>query len=232
MSVNARSARENASETIAPPSTTEPGVDLRVVIFAISDGHLRLRLDRQPTGWVLPRSAPEAGASLDASAREIIFSRLNHNEQYLEQLYTLSLQENDTWVIIISYIALVSASQFPLRDEGGAWLPVDELPPLNEADRMVVQYALMRLRAKLSYTTIAFQMLPESFTLSELQSAYETILGKQLDKRNFRRRMTASGILSLTGTTKRDGSHRPARLYRFRPDRDPTNYLTPPWTQD
>ena len=96
---------------------------------------------------------------------------------------------------------------------------------------MVVDYALMRLRAKLGYTNVAFHLLPEQFTLSELQETYETILARRLDKRNFRRRMIASGILLETEAKRREGSHRPATLYRFRPTDDRESYLTPPWAE-
>jgi 8-oxo-dGTP diphosphatase len=216
----------------ATGNRSAPAIDLRAVIFSISDGRLRIRLRDQDSRLRVPAASPEEGVSLDFSARELVYATLDHTEQYLEQLYTLSLQESEGWTVVVSYIALVSSSRFPLHDEGGAWYSANDLSALDEGDRMVIEYALMRLRAKLSYTTIAFHMLPEDFTLSELQNAYETILGQKLDKRNFRRRMSSSGILSLTGSTRREGSHRPARLYRFRSDRDPTNYLTPPWTQE
>ncbi|MER3486816.1 MAG: NUDIX hydrolase, partial [Chloroflexota bacterium] len=94
-------------------------------------------------------------------------------------------------------------------------------PPLSETDRKVIDYALMRLRAKIGYTNIAFHLLKDTFTLTELQKAYETILGRRLDKRNFRRRVIASGILEATPNKRRDGSHRPAALYRFRAEHDP-----------
>jgi 8-oxo-dGTP diphosphatase len=106
---------------------------------------------------------------------------------------------------------------------------VTDIEGLSDSDRKVVDYALFRLRAKLGYTTIAFHLMPQLFTLSELQAVFETILGRSLDKRNFRRRMATLGILAGSRQTRRDGSHRPARLYQFLPDRDPTDYLTPPW---
>jgi hypothetical protein len=96
-------------------------------------------------------------------------------------------------------------------------------------DRRVLDYALMRLRAKLGYTNIAFHLLPPTFTLSELQLAYEAVLGHPVDKRNFRRRMIASGILDQLDEKRRDGSHRPAALYRFASRDDREAYLTPPW---
>jgi 8-oxo-dGTP diphosphatase len=96
---------------------------------------------------------------------------------------------------------------------------------------MVLDYAVVRLRAKLGYTTIAFHLMPESFSLSELQAAYETAIGDHLDKRNFRRRIIASGMLEPTSEKRRDGSHRPAQLYRFRAGHDPATFLTPQWAE-
>jgi 8-oxo-dGTP diphosphatase len=97
----------------------------------------------------------------------------------------------------------------------------------SNADQAVLDYALMRLRAKLGYTNIAFHLVPEKFTLPELQRAYESILLHPVDKRNFRRRILASGILTQTDEKRRDGSHRPAALYRFSSQEDHTSYLTP-----
>jgi 8-oxo-dGTP diphosphatase len=110
----------------------------------------------------------------------------------------------------------------------GVWRGVLGVNLANEADQAVLDYALIRLRAKLGYTNIAFHLLPEMFTLSELQRAYESILLHPVDKRNFRRRILASGILSQTDEKRRDGSHRPAALYRFASREDHTTYLTPP----
>jgi 8-oxo-dGTP diphosphatase len=110
------------------------------------------------------------------------------------------------------------------------WESPDRLTNTSDADHQVLDYAVMRLRAKLGYTTIAFHLLPTTFTLTELQVAYETILGRRLDKRNFRRRMIASGILAATNDKRRDGSHRPAALYQFHAEQDATAYLTPPWS--
>jgi 8-oxo-dGTP diphosphatase len=94
---------------------------------------------------------------------------------------------------------------------------------------MIVDYALVRLRAKLGYTAIAFHLLPPSFTLSEVQTVYEAVLGREVDKRNFRRRIHAAGLLEGTGESRREGSHRPARLYRLRTIDHAETYLTPTW---
>jgi 8-oxo-dGTP diphosphatase len=103
------------------------------------------------------------------------------------------------------------------------------MPEISQTDARIVDYALVRLRAKLGYTTIAFHLLPESFSLSELQQVYEIVLGRELDKRNFRRRIQSAEILDATRETRREGSHRPARLYRFRAAHDADTYLTPVW---
>ncbi len=97
------------------------------------------------------------------------------------------------------------------------WFPVDDLPRLSAADREVLAYALRRLRYKLEYTAVGFQLLPEQFSLSELQKVYEMILGEKLDKRNFRRRILEAGIIEETRYL-RAGEGRPARLFRYRPD--------------
>jgi hypothetical protein len=101
---------------------------------------------------------------------------------------------------------------------------------VSDEDRNSLEYAIVRLRAKIGYSTIAFHLLPPAFTLRELQTAYEAILGRSLDKRNFRRRVSAAELIEATGSKRRDGSHRPAVLYRFRADHDPATYLTPSWS--
>lgn len=210
---------------------TGPAVDLRAILFTVADGALLVALGEQRGGWGLPRGEPSPQETLDAAARRIVREGTGLQEQYLEQLYTLSVREARDWTIIIGYMALVCSGQAPAPPLAGSWHDVTTLPPLSHADQMVIDYALVRLRAKLGYTNIAFHLLPQTFTLSELQGAYETILSRPLDKRNFRRRVIASGILSPTAEKRRDGSHRPAVLYRFRAEDDHETYLTPPWAE-
>src|SRR6266496_1913963 len=95
-----------------------------------------------------------------------------------------------------------------------AWWRVSKLPPLAFDHHKILDYALERLRNKLEYTTVGFQLLPEKFSLTELQSIYEVILAKELDKRNFRRKIELLKILKPTSEYRR-GGQRPARLYRF-----------------
>jgi len=208
-----------------------PALDVRVVLVTIADAKLWVAFQDGATGACLPTGAPTPAEALDAAARRIVRGATGLHERYLEQLYTLSVADPPDWTVIVGYLGLVGAGQPQAQPPGGRWHDAADLPSLAAADRMVVDYALVRLRAKLGYTTIAFHLLPPTFTLSELQGAYETILGRPLDKRNFRRRVIASGILAPTDDLRREGSHRPAMLYRFRATHDRETYLTPPWAE-
>lgn len=206
-----------------------PVVDVRLVMLTFSGDRLCVLLIDQEGSLELPSGKPLKDESLDQTASQLAHASLGFEEQYMEQLYSLSATAPDQWGISISYLALIGAENELPPVRLGTWVEINESLSVGGVDRMLIDYALFRLRAKLGYTTIAFHLMPPEFTLSELQTTFEAILGRTLDKRNFRRRMATLGILASTGEIKRDGSHRPARLYRFRPDRDPTDYLTPPW---
>lgn len=219
----------------SPPHTDErlAALDLRIALFTIAGSTLYVALRREGAGHSLPRGLPERLESLDAAARRAVRAATQLQEQYLEQLYTFSSPGDDEpRVVVVSYLALICSGATPDQTDGVAWSAVPVEAPLSESDSMVVDYALLRLRAKLGYTNIAFHLLPETFTLTELQSAYEIILDRELDKRNFRRRMIASGILTETSKKRRDGSHRPATLYRFQSEHDQASYLTPAWASE
>lgn len=206
-----------------------PVVELRVVTLTFAHGALYAYVSNDGQNRHLPNTIPVEGESLDETAKRLLRANLGFSEQYMEQLYSLSHSGSGSWSIIVSYLALVCTEGELASLDEGEWVTASKVDQLSDSDRMVVEYGLFRLRAKLGYTTIAFHLMPPLFTLSELQTVFETILGRTLDKRNFRRRMATLGILAGSRQTRRDGSHRPARLYRFLPDHDPTDYLTPPW---
>lgn len=210
----------------------QPAIDVRVVLFTLTGGDLLVAIHQRDDGPGVPRDVPDSAESLDATARRIIAAATPLPEQYLEQLYTLSLVEaDDRWTVVVSYLALFSSTDAPESTDLVVWQPANRSDGLSGTDCMVIDYAVVRLRAKLGYTNVAFHLLPRTFTLTELQTAYETILGRALDKRNFRRRMIASGILIGTGELQRDRSNRPASLYAFRAEKDAAQYLTPPWAE-
>lgn len=214
-----------------PDGRPGPALDLRVVLFTVADNRLRVAFHDGGDGARLPHGAPEPAEPLDAAARRIVRRATGLQEQYLEQLYTLSVEEPAGWSVIVAYLGLIGSGYEAATGLGGDWHDLADLSTPAPTDRMVIDYAVLRLRAKLGYTTIAFHLLPTTFTLSELQRAYETILDRRLDKRNFRRRVIAAGILAPTAAKRRDGSHRPALLYRFRAAHDRETYLTPAWAE-
>ncbi len=117
---------------------------------------------------------------------------------------------------VVAYYALAASDRLQPHDAGShvQWFPLEALPALPGVHREVVTLAHERLATKLDYSTIAFQFMADKFTLSELQRVYEIILRERLDKRNFRKQILAMGRLEDTGEERRNGSHRPARLYR------------------
>jgi len=161
--------------------------------------------------------------SLEEAALRELEEETGVRDVYLEQLYTFGDPDRDPRgrVISVAYFALVPADAVRPRAGDDAadvgWWSMYDLPPLAFDHDRILAYALRRLRYKLEYTAVGFELLPETFTLSELQAAYEVILGERLDKRNFRRKILSAGILEETGTY-RTGEGRPAKLYRFRDD--------------
>ena len=139
---------------------------------------------------------------------------------FLEQLYTFGRPDRDPRerVITVAYYALIPSDRLQIRAatdaEAVGWFALDEIPPLAFDHQQILDLALDRLRSKLDYSTIALQFMPQEFTLTELQSVYELILGEPIDKRNFRKRILALQAIEDTGHERREGAHRPARLYR------------------
>ena len=197
-----------------------------VVLFTIQGGTLKVLLVKRRQApyrgaWALPGGIVGSDESVDDAALRELQEETNIGNIYLEQLYTFGEPMRDPRgrVITVAYYALVNWQQFQLkarqRVSEADWFPVKRLPPLAFDHRRIVDYALERLRNKINYTTVSFQLLPRQFTLTELQGSYEVILGRRLDKRNFRRKMLQLGILKETREFQAAGRQRPARLYTF-----------------
>jgi 8-oxo-dGTP diphosphatase len=219
----------SASDDRFNAKLTGPRFDVRVVLFTVHNDALWIGLSKGPHELRLPAGSAFPGESLDTVAARILAEELNAAESYLEQLYSLAHQDESGWSVAISYLAVTSPEWSDMATRI-AWHDASRLPPLHRLDQRFVEYAITRLRAKLGYTTIAFHLLPPEFTMSELQNVYEVILGQKLDKRNFRRRVQGAGLLEPTGSQRREGSHRPAQLFRFRAVHDPDTYLVPGWS--
>lgn len=209
----------------------EPHLTVVIVPFQFRQGAFFVgTLVSEDGTHVLPSHPPATREPLDSAAERLMHDITGHPPAYQEQLYTVSIEQRDPWRILVSYMVLVSPDT-DRPHEQLVWAQPEAVTLRRETDRMLLEYAVMRLRAKLGYTNIAFHLLPPSFTLTQLQQVYEQVIGQSLDKRNFRRRMSASGILTPTGVYRREGSHRPAELYRFTSDNEQETYLTPPWAR-
>jgi 8-oxo-dGTP diphosphatase len=198
-------------------------VAVLVVILTVSDDELRVLLIHRSAEpymgwWALPGGLllpPETLA--DAAARKL-FEETGVKDVYLEQLFSFDDLDGEVGSVAVAYFALVDARRVRLRSEAAwepAWHLVSELPELAFDNAKVVAAATMRLRNKLEYTNVAYSLMPDAFPLSDLQAVYESIFGRQMDKRNFRRRMLSQGIIRPTGRTVSRGAHRPAELYEF-----------------
>ncbi|MDX1480056.1 MAG: NUDIX domain-containing protein [Woeseiaceae bacterium] len=208
-----------------------PAVSVDIAIFTIRSDELNVLLIKRAGEpfrgeWALPGGFVEIDEALeDAAARELM-EETGVESSYLEQLYTFGAPDRDPRerVISVAYFALIPSDQIELRAasdaEGVGWFAVDGVPDLAFDHDNILETALARLRAKLDYSTIAFQLMPGEFTMPELRHVYEVISRTPIDKRNFAKRIHALGVIEFTGRERRVGAHRPARLYRLiDPDR-------------
>ncbi len=205
-----------------------PSVTTDIIIFTLRNGDLQVLLIRRKIPpfqgmWAIPGGFVNIDESLEDAALRELEEETGVRDVYLEQLYTFGHPDRDPRgrVITVAYFALIPAPAIGPRAGDDAaearWWPMYDLPPLAFDHSDILAYALQRLRYKLEYTAVGFELLPESFTLSELQAAYEVILGEELDKRNFRRKILSADVIEETGVY-RTGEGRPAKLYHFRDD--------------
>ncbi len=190
-------------------------LQVNVVLFRLADETLQVLLASSSRGWELPGSELGEQESLEQAAERAIAALLDRRKTYLEQLFTYG-EEGGAPVRVV-YFSLVPVDAHPVPGRPARWTAEFPTLAMDEEDAEILAYALRRLRYKLEYSAVGFQLLPVEFTLSELQHTYEIILAEKLDKRNFRRRMLQSGIIELTPHIH-SGEGRPARLYRYRPD--------------
>jgi len=195
-------------------------------IFTVLEDRLHLlliQMTKVPYArmWALPGGLIQGDESLDAAAVRILYEETGVADVYLEQLYTFGQPDRDPAgrVVSVAYFALIHAAGIALRTQPKyadvRWWPCMTLPPLAYDHNAMIAYARQRLEWKLAYTNVVWSLLPRRFVLTELQKAYEAVLGRQLDKRNFRKKILALRLVEPVGEMAMRGAHRPAMLYRF-----------------
>lgn len=202
-----------------------PAVTVDVVIFTIRNDELKVLLIKRALEpfsgqWALPGGFVAMEESLLDAARRELREETGVDAAYLEQLYTFGEPKRDPRerVISVAYYALMPSDALEIKAasdaEGVGWFGIDDLPQLAFDHTEILGMALERLAAKLDYSTIAFQLMPAEFTMPELRHLYELITREKLDARNFAKRILALNVIEPTGRDKREGAHRPAKLYR------------------
>jgi 8-oxo-dGTP diphosphatase len=211
------------------PSTYEyPRAALTVdcVVFGLDDEDLKVLLIQRALPpfegqWALPGGFVRLDETLEEAARRELAEETGLDKVFLEQLYTFGAVDRDPRerVVSVVYYALVTLTDHKVHAatdaRDAAWFGVHDVPSLAFDHAEILQMALDRLRGKLRYEPIGFELLPKKFTLSQLQHLYELVLERKLDKRNFRKRVLAMELLIETDEVQQDVAHRAARLYRF-----------------
>jgi 8-oxo-dGTP diphosphatase len=203
-----------------------PALTVDIVVFGLDAGDLQVMLiqrDLPPFEgrWALPGGFVRVDEPLDDAARRELVEETGLRDIYLEQLYTFGAVDRDPRerIVTVAYYALVNLEGHDVRAStdarNAAWFPVSDLPELAFDHHDILAAAHQRLQGKVRYQPIGFELLPERFTLRQLQHLYEVILDRELDKRNFRKKVLAMEIVKETSEIEKDVAHRAARLYRF-----------------
>lgn len=213
-------------ETILPKFDSVFSIDC--VIFGFDDGELKILLiqrNEEPfkDWWALPGHIVEKDQSIDLAAERILYELTGLKDIFMEQFHTFGdvNRHPQGRVITVAYYAMIRLNGVkelkPVSNYASKamWIPVNNLPKLAFDHEKIFSRGFEKIRNKISYQPIAFELLPEKFTLTQLQQLYEVVLNKKLDKRNFRKKMLNYGILKALNEKQKGVSYRAAKLYKF-----------------
>lgn len=203
-----------------------PALTVDCVVFGLDDTDLKVLLIQRSVApfkgnWALPGGFVHVEETLEEAARRELEEETGLRNVFLEQLYTFGELKRDPRerIISVAWYALVNLRDHKVKaatDAGeAAWFSLDDLPTLAFDHATILDTAQQRLRGKVRYVPIGFELLPRLFTLTQMQRMYEKILDRALDKRNFRKKVLGMGVLEETDQVQQDVAHRAARLYRF-----------------
>ena len=197
------------------------------IVFGYQNNQLYVLLIQQKFGstesfWALPGGLVQNNESLLEAVERELKEETNVKVNYLEQLYTFGddvYRDSRNRVISVAYFALVDAKKFNIKPDTDAenvnWFPITEIPKLAFDHNKIVEKAMERLKAKLTYQPIGFDLLEAEFLFSDLENLYCSILNKDIDRRNFRKKLMSFEILEETNSFSDKKNGRPAKLFRF-----------------
>ena len=204
-----------------------PALTVDCVVFGLDEQHslkvllIQRKLPPFEGEWALPGGFVRVDESLEEAARRELQEETGLAQVFLEQLYTFGQVKRDPRdrVVTVAYYALVNLRDYTIQAATDAskadWFLVTDMPPLAFDHRHILDMGLTRLRAKVRYEPIGFELLPKKFTFFQLQKLYETVLGIELDKRNFRKKFLKMDLLNELDEFQENAPHRAAKLYTF-----------------
>ncbi len=204
-----------------------PALTVDIVLFAMYQQQLQVLLIKRADApfvgkWALPGGFVDMDETIDKAARRELEEETGLTKVFLEQLYTFGAVNRDPRdrVVSVAHFALINRDNHQIKSGSDAsdakWFDFDKIPKKLAFDhKQILKVAIERMRGKIRYQPIGFELLPKKFTLSQLQSFYETVLDRELDKRNFRKKILRMGLLDPLEEREKSASGRPAQLYKF-----------------
>lgn len=200
-------------------------ISVDCIIFGFDRGELKLLLLKrnfEPAmgKWSLMGGFVQEGESVDDAAKRVLAELTGLENVYMEQVGTFGNVDRDPGerVISVAYYALIKVNEYDrelVQQHNAYWTGINELPPLIFDHPQMIEKARELMKHKASDKPIGFNLLPELFTLTQLQNLYEAIYGEAIDKRNFRKRVAEMDFIEKTDQIDKSGSRRGAYLYKF-----------------